>query len=155
MPVLPQRSKLPHGLPSWVDAHSFFFVTVCTMPKGRDQLCGRGVGERLINSAKFYHDQSTWFVRAFLVMPDHVHAILSLNPAKGMKAIVSDWKRYISRTEKIEWQRDFFDHRLRNEREMTEKIHYVLENPVRAGLVEHSDAWPYRWCPHLDDQGDD
>jgi len=41
------------------------------------------------------------------------------------------------------WQRVFFDHLLRSEESYAQKWDYVRENPVRAGLVAHSNEWTY------------
>ncbi len=41
------------------------------------------------------------------------------------------------------WQRGFFDHVLRSNESYSQKWNYVRENPVRAGLVENADDWPY------------
>jgi hypothetical protein len=42
------------------------------------------------------------------------------------------------------WQRDFFDHRLRDDESFEEKAAYILNNPVRAGLVNRFEDWPYK-----------
>jgi hypothetical protein len=42
------------------------------------------------------------------------------------------------------WQKGFFDHLIRNSESYAQKWEYVRENPVRAGLVKHADAWPYQ-----------
>jgi putative transposase len=44
---------------------------------------------------------------------------------------------------KIDWQHDFFEHRLRQEESLHEKADYILANPVRAGLVKEIEDWPY------------
>lgn len=41
------------------------------------------------------------------------------------------------------WQRGFFDHLLRNSESYSQKWNYVEQNPVRAGLVEKAEDWPY------------
>jgi len=41
------------------------------------------------------------------------------------------------------WQRGFFDHLLRNEESYGQKWNYVRENPVRAGLIQRFEDWPY------------
>ena len=41
------------------------------------------------------------------------------------------------------WQPGFFDHILRNDESYGQKWKYVQENPVRAGLVQQSNQWPY------------
>jgi len=53
-----------------------------------------------------------------------------------MDKVVSAWKRYLARQESIQWQRDFFDHRLRSRESLNQKSEYILQNPVRAGLVQ-------------------
>ncbi|MFA6561842.1 MAG: hypothetical protein WCV00_08035 [Verrucomicrobiia bacterium] len=42
------------------------------------------------------------------------------------------------------WQPGFFDHLIRNTESYSEKWNYVRENPVRAGLVERAEDWPYQ-----------
>jgi hypothetical protein len=41
------------------------------------------------------------------------------------------------------WQRGFFDHVLRSEESYGQKWNYVRDNPVRGGLVEKTEDWPY------------
>jgi putative transposase len=41
------------------------------------------------------------------------------------------------------WQRHFWDTQLRRDESYNQKWHYVVENPVRAGLVKHACDWPY------------
>ena len=43
----------------------------------------------------------------------------------------------------IEWQRDFFEHRLRGSESYREKADYILLNPVRAGLARTPEEWPH------------
>jgi hypothetical protein len=44
---------------------------------------------------------------------------------------------------KINWQRNFFDHRQRCDESLAEKFKYIRQNPVRAGLITPSEAWSY------------
>jgi len=78
-----------------------------------------------------------------LLMPDHLHAVLAFPPAPGMKKSVENWKHYLATHQKIDWQRDFFDHRLRNHLELEKKISYILMNPERRGLCERAGDWPW------------
>ena len=77
-------------------------------------------------------------------MPDHVHLILSFPEiGKRVQTIMSKWKEWTAKSLDIEWQRDFFEHRLRRDESFREKADYVLANPVRAGLVKKVEDWPY------------
>jgi putative transposase len=80
-------------------------------------------------------------------MPDHVHFLASFPPDGRMEDVVARWKRYTSTHAKIRWQRDFFDHRLRSDESFGEKADYILENPVRAGLIDHFEKWPFVLLP--------
>jgi hypothetical protein len=57
--------------------------------------------------------------------------------------LVRDFKRITTRIAKIDWQRNFFDHRLRHDESEYEKVAYIRANPVRAGLITESEEWPY------------
>ena len=46
---------------------------------------------------------------------------------------------------KIEWQRDFFEHQIRNQAEFTKTFNYVLHNPIRKGLVTDWRTWPHKY----------
>jgi len=47
----------------------------------------------------------------------------------------------------ITWQKNFFEHRVRNDDNDTYKADYILQNPVRAGLVSRPEDWSYSWIP--------
>jgi len=103
------------------------------------------------------------------LMPDHVHLIYSaLRRADGweytlpdvMKSIKGRSARQINVALKRSgpvWQEEFFDHVLRSNDSLVDRVDYVCQNPVRAGLVEKAED--YRWssvrwwkrCP-LDDE---
>ena len=61
--------------------------------------------------------------------------LVSFTPENPMVDAISTWKRYIARKHGVVWQRNFFDHRLRSEASAAGKADYILQNPVRAGLV--------------------
>ena len=113
-----------------------------------DQLCQSAVAEFLKDSLLFYQKHGELWVHLLLLMPDHLHAILSFSPTVGMRKSIAKWKRYTAREKGIHWQRDFFDHRLRKDESFVEKTHYIRMNPVRAGLVDAPEDWPYVWTFH-------
>lgn len=77
-------------------------------------------------------------------MPDHLHMPATFGKQSGMEALIRNWKRYLTNHTGIRWQRDFFDHRLRDDENFTEKANYILNNPIRAGLVARFEDWPYQ-----------
>jgi REP element-mobilizing transposase RayT len=141
----PERRPLPHDVPPWADYGAVFFVTVCAVPRGRNHLCQKAVATGLWESVRHRQGAGQWWVHLFLVMPDHVHALLTFDPDFDLQPTVVAWKRYTSRQLGIPWQRDFLDHRLRGDESFEQKVDYIRHNPVRAGLVADPDEWPYMW----------
>ena len=84
-------------------------------------------------------------------MPDHIHLFARFGPSspnlsmwiKSLKNSLSKCLRE-SGIPSPHWQKDFFDHVLRSEESYSGKWLYVLENPVRKGLVNQWEDWPYQ-----------
>ena len=80
-------------------------------------------------------------------MPDHLHAIIAFPRGSGMKIVISNWKKFVAAKSGVKWQRDFFDHRLRDNNELQEKTSYILMNPVRKGLCQQAEDWIWIYRP--------
>jgi putative transposase len=146
--ALPVRKKLPHTVPSWVPDGSWFFITQKCLPPGKNQLCRADRGDAVLAAIQHNHEKLAWHCRICLLMPDHWRAILSFPPEPGMEKTVKDWKKYVAGKLGVKWQRDFFEHRLRNHQELEEKTCYILMNPVRKGLCERAEDWVWVYRPH-------
>ena len=143
----PVRKRLPHAVPQWVSDGSLFLITINCEPRGQNHICRAGLGDTVLAAAASYHEHLKWHCRLMLLMPDHLHAIIAFPRAPGLKKTVIDWKKYLGRNHGVEWQRDFTDHRLRDHHQLQEKTHYVLMNPVRRGLCERMEDWPWVYRP--------
>ena len=97
------------------------------------------------DSLRFRQECGQWQISLVLLMPDHLHALIRFNPERGIQRTVLDWKRYTAKAARVQWQQDFFEHRVRDEAACQEKWRYILFNPVRAGLVKTPEEWPYVW----------
>jgi REP element-mobilizing transposase RayT len=146
--VLPVRKKLPHDTPQWVAEGSWFFITINCVPRGKNQLCHEGTGHAVLAAIAHNHEKLVWHCRLALLMPDHLHAILAFPSDPGMKITISNWKKFVARKIGINWQRDFFDHRLRNDQEFEEKTSYILMNPVRKTLCALPADWKWVYRPN-------
>ena len=103
------------------------------------------VAQLLLDSLIYYDTIGQWYLWTAAVMPDHVHFIATFNLDRGIESRLIAWKRYQSKTLGLEFQRDYFEHRLRNDDEYVEKAAYINDNPVRKGLVSRPEDWPYLW----------
>ena len=144
---LPVRKMLPHTVPQWVDDGSWFFITIKCLPQEENQLCRVGTGDGVLAAMAHNHNKFLWHCRLCLLMPDHLHAVISFPRQPGMKIVVSNWKKFVAREFGVKWQRDFFDHRLREQHELQEKMSYILMNPVRKGLCERAEDWVWVYRP--------
>jgi len=107
------------------------------------------VAAPLLVTVKLRNDRFIWFAHIFLLMPDHAHALLSFPPSRNtVRQTITLWKRWTARQMGIEWQRDFFEHRLRSDESWREKAEYILANPVRKGLVAQASLWPHVFLPN-------
>ena len=86
-------------------------------------------------------------------MPNHVHVVVTLlNPKEPVQRIIKSVKAFssakinqlLSRTGPF-WQREYYDHVVRNGQELKRVIAYVQENPVKAGLCTIWQDWPYTY----------
>ncbi len=145
--MLPQRKTLPHELPPWVASGALFFVTVCCRHRGVNVLARDEVAGVLFDAVQHYVATGGWYVRLMLLMPDHLHGLIAVPIEGDLERTVRNWKRFLARHAGIEWQRDFFDHRVRNEESIEEKAAYIRNNPVRGGLVVRREDWRFVWEP--------
>ena len=98
----------------------------------------------LLASVEHYVRLEKWSSYLFLLMPDHLHALMSFSNEKSMGGLMSDWKGYHSKTLGVVWQDNFFDHRIRTHQEFSEKFQYIQMNPVVKGLCETVQEWPWQ-----------
>ena len=145
---LPQRKPLGHsGTPPevWYDGTPMFFVTVCADPRDGAPLLP--AARAILDSVQHLNESGEWYAKFVVVMPDHVHFLVTVPSRTGLGTAIGSWKRYLARTCDVQWQANFFDHRIRNAKEEAETFEYIRQNPMRRGLCAHPEDWPWfgRW----------
>lgn len=141
----PGRRRPVHFPPTEIGFRSILvFVTVCT--KARQKVLAREeMHSALLES---WRNAARWRVGRYAVMPDHVHFFCSPGswPPPPLRGWMAFWKNGMSRgfPALTLWQRDFRDTQLRKEESYAAKWEYVRHNPVRHGLVDRADNWPYQ-----------
>ena len=126
----------------------FFFVTCRLLPR-RGKLLGSEF-ERLARVVRERREKYHFLLTAWVFLPDHWHAIIfppyPLTISRAMESIkVGSTHRINSgrRESGLLWQPRFFDRAVRTVQEYYEKVEYIHLNPVRAGLVERAEDWPW------------
>ncbi len=95
-------------------------------------------------SVRVSYDLYSW-----VIMPNHVHAVLK--PPRLLSEIMQWLKtatanranRILGKSGTSFWQREYYDHWVRSEKEFYSIIHYVEQNPVAAGLAASPEEWPW------------
>lgn len=88
-------------------------------------------------------------VFAYCLMPDHVHLLLGSPGESSLTYFVGAWKSQCYRErrslglDRPFWQRSFYDHILRSDDDLLETARYILDNPVRAGIVDSVGDYPF------------
>jgi hypothetical protein len=135
--------RLYHHVPGWVKCGAAYHIRIRAEPTTPLPLNTPELATNLLVSARLYHESVRWYCRLFLLMPDHLHTILCFPLEKKMSDLLGAWKGYQAKHHPVIWQDNYFDHRIRNRRELDEKVHYIRLNPVVKGLCSHEDDWPW------------
>jgi REP element-mobilizing transposase RayT len=139
-------SKLYHQIPPWVEPGAPFHIRI-RLDRTKEQrfLTDPTLGAVVLDSARFYEAKQRWHILLFLLMPDHIHAVLSFGRDERMFRIVGSWKHFHSQRNGVAWQEGFFDHRLRDDERGEQrwaKIEYIRRNPVAAERSPGESAAP-------------
>jgi putative transposase len=91
-----------------------------------------------------------FFVVAYVVMPEHVHLLIS-EPKKAVLAKALQALKLsvaVQRTERPFWQHRYYDFNVFSEKKLIEKRRYIHRNPVSRGLVASPDEWKWSSFRH-------
>ena len=133
------------------------FVTIKTLPQRAILVDER---QALREAIETVQSRRPFAILALVLLPDHLHAIFELPPEDEdfsarisvMKVLFSkristpDAPLSSSRIERRErgiWQRRFYEHIIRDERDLQHHIDYIHINPVKHGYVKRVQDWPH------------
>jgi putative transposase len=130
-----------------MDCQRTFFITTVTwqrMPIFRNDARAR----LLIDTIFDYREQGKYLLHEFVIMPDHVHALLTpaaaISLERAVQFIKGGFSYKLRKEEKIQvWQQSFTNHRIRDAEDYAKHCEYVRLNPVRAKLVLDTMAYLY------------
>jgi hypothetical protein len=89
--------RLHHRVPSSVEPGALFHIRIgLDRDKAQKPLIDVTLAQTILDSAKFYEAKARWHITLFLLMRDHLHAVLSFAPDTSMSDIIRDWNVFIS-----------------------------------------------------------
>jgi putative transposase len=140
-------SKLYHEVPSWVEDGALFHIRIgFDRTSQQKPLTEPTLAQLILDSVIFYHDKERWFITLFVLMPDHLHMLVSFCNDQEMIRVIGEWKHFHARRNQVRWQEGYFDHRLRDDErgeQLSMKVDYIRANPVAAGLCGRPEDWPW------------
>ena len=96
----------------------------------------------IVANSIHHFDRERYDILAWCVMPNHVHVVLRPKNKHKLEDIAHSWKSFtaheinkITGSEGEVWQREYYDHLIRDDEEYQRIIDYVLDNPVKAKLT--------------------
>ena len=127
--------------------------------------------EIIVDGLKYCIKNKSLHVHGYVIMPNHVHYLLSTDDGKNLSDVMRDFGTHTSRriTDFLElekrfdvlavlrvaaeadgkgnrykvWQEGFHPIAIESERFFLEKLQYLHENPVRKGYVDRLEQWRY------------
>lgn len=125
---------------------NILFVTVCS--KNRRPAFNNREAHKCLVEAWAIADH--WAVGKYVLMPDHIHLFCSPSRVDRvpLNLWIKYWKTLVSKASEFQSQRDLWlkgcwDTQMRNGEHYSTQWEYAKQNPVRAGLVDEPDEWPY------------
>ena len=108
----------------------------------------------VVENAFLFHDGTRYDLLAWCVMPNHVHVLA--RPLAPLPRITHAWKSFTRHWAMKNntrpglgipgtnvWQREAWERHIRDEKHFNATLSYIHENPVKAGLCEKPEDWPW------------
>jgi REP element-mobilizing transposase RayT len=90
----------------------------------------------IVKSALHFYDSEDYILYSYCIMPNHVHILFEqMENARSISKIMQSVKRFTARE----------NHIVRDDKDFYRILHYIINNPVKAKLVEEWDEWPHTY----------
>ncbi|MBK6744058.1 MAG: transposase [Hydrogenophilales bacterium] len=148
---------MPDYRRAWHPGGTYFFTVNALHRHGNDLLV-RQI-DLLRDSVRQVRQAHRFSIHGWVVMPDHLHCVIELPPgdadfALRWRLIKAGFSKRLPNTEQRSavrqargergiWQRRYWEHLIRDERDFTAHMDYLHYNPVKHGHVASVADWPY------------
>ena len=130
---------------------NIYHVTICAF-NGKKLFQHEGVAKTIVDGLNFRQGASKEIkLYCYCLMPDHLHLLLSLSEdyQRSLQNWVAAFKRYNARIVNLLyeisplWQKNFYEHAVQKDESLFQITEYIVNNPVRKGLVSNRQDYPY------------
>ena len=125
-----------------------YFITAATHNRRR-LFQAPANAELLLETLQHYRRRGHYRLHAFVVMPDHIHLLLTpeaITLERAMQLIKGGFSHRLASHLPV-WQRSFTDHRIRDRADFELRRTYIHQNPVRAHLTADPQTYPFVSSP--------
>jgi REP element-mobilizing transposase RayT len=121
--------------------------------QGQCFLADPRIAALVVDDLHFYEKEKYRLI-AWSVVPNHVHVVMQLFRGRDLSSVLHSWKSHsaneanglLGRKGRF-WQREYYDHIVRDEREPQATVRYTVENPAEAGLQNWAfSGWTTWWA---------
>ncbi len=131
-----------------LENHAFF---VTSKIKGNQPyLLDHHLAELFIETLYVCRKRYGFLLLSFVVMPEHFHALIIPQKGYTISGVMQKIKSLFVKKMREElnwegnfWQKSFYDFVVYTDKKLIEKINYILQNPVRRGLVQKVEDYPF------------
>jgi REP element-mobilizing transposase RayT len=117
---------------------------------GECWLARKKIAELVVGALEHF-DGVRYTLYESVVMPNHVHVVVAPTGRNDLSDILHSWKSYtaneankiLQRRGDEFWQRESYDHLVRDEKDFQRVCNYTVNNPVKAGLCKEPQDWKY------------
>lgn len=147
----PRNQRLDPEL--YTHASRVYFITVRAY-RNQSLFVRDGLNELILNALREEQERQNCIVFTYCLLPDHLHFLVS--PRQDGISVLTFTDQYKGKTTNLSWtlgwrgnlwQRRYYDHIVRAEEDLRAIAEYIQNNPVRKGLIEHAENWP--WSGHM------
>jgi putative transposase len=132
------------AIPTRATSHGTFFISTQTYNRRR-LFQVTATAELFLETLQHYHREGHYKLHAFVVMPDHIHLLLTpidITLERTIQLIKGGFSHRLASKLPV-WQRGFTDHRIRDRDDFLTHRDYIHHNPIRAHLCQQPEDYPY------------
>jgi len=136
----------------WSQSENLYFITTSTF-NNEHILINETIAYIIFNSLDWLEENKRAELICCIIMPNHVHMVIQLGEKQTLSEYMNSFKGFtgkkineLRKKSKPVWQEQYYDHCIRRDEDLNKIILYCYENPVRAGLVNQAEEYPYWKC---------
>jgi putative transposase len=136
------------------DTSHAIFVTMRAHAETGDPFTDPRLAQEIVQAIEWLRTNRLVRVYAYCLMPDHLHLLVQLGSDQwSLGDVMGSLKSFTTKRswalgyEGELWQARFYDHIVRRSEDGKRIAEYILQNPVRKGLAEEADQYPYAGAP--------